>query len=72
MQVLGVCTILMAGLDVYTYLSVKGGHIVIKKEDGIPKAKGRDHINGVEGFWSFSKSWLYQYRGIPGIISACI
>jgi len=49
----------------YTFLSVKGDHIVIKKEDGIPKAKGRDHINGIEGFWSFSKNWLYQYRGIP-------
>jgi len=49
----------------YTYLSVKGDHIVIKKEGGVPKAKGRDHINGIEGFWSFSKNWLYQYRGIP-------
>ena len=22
-------------------------------------------IRGIEGFWSFSKNWLYQYRGIP-------
>lgn len=49
----------------YTWLSIKGDHIVVKKEQGMPKAKGKNHINGIEGFWSFSKSWLYQYRGIP-------
>ena len=25
---------------------------------------GRDHINGMEGFWSFAKTWLYHFRGI--------
>ena len=35
---------------------------MVLKEKGIPK--GRDHINGIEGFWSFAKHWLYQYRGI--------
>jgi transposase len=49
----------------YTRLSIKGDHVVVRKERGMPKAKGRDHINGIEGFWSFSKNWLYQYRGIP-------
>lgn len=49
----------------YTWLSVKGDHVIVKKEKGAPKAKGRNHINGIEGFWSFSKNWLYQYRGIP-------
>ena len=49
----------------YTRLSVKGDHVVIKKDQEKPRAKGRDHINGIEGFWSFSKNWLYQYRGIP-------
>jgi transposase len=49
----------------YTHLSVRGSHVVVEKEDGAPKGKGRDHINGIEGFWSFSKNWLYQYRGIP-------
>lgn len=49
----------------YTYLSIKGNHVVILKDQGRPRAKGRDHINGIEGFWSFSKNWLYQYRGIP-------
>lgn len=49
----------------YTRLSVKGDHVVVQKEQGSPKAKGRNHINGIEGFWSFSKNWLYQFRGIP-------
>lgn len=49
----------------YTRLAVKGNHVVIVKDKGVPRAKGRDHINGIEGFWSFSKNWLYQYRGIP-------
>jgi transposase len=49
----------------YTWLSVKGNHVVVEKERGAPKAKGRDHINGIEGFWSYSKNWLYQARGIP-------
>ena len=26
---------------------------------------GLDHINGIEGFWSYAKHWLYQYRGVP-------
>ena len=39
--------------------------MVVRKEEGVPKGKGRHHINGIEGFWSFSENWLYQYRGIP-------
>ncbi len=23
------------------------------------------HINGIEGFWSYAKVWLYHYRGVP-------
>jgi len=46
-------------------VSIKGKHVVVRKERGMPKEKGRGHINGIEGSWSFSKNWLYQYRGIP-------
>lgn len=42
---------------------MRGGHVVITKEKGRPK--GRDHINGIEGFWSYAKHWLYHYRGVP-------
>lgn len=47
----------------YAFLPIRGNHVVVLKEKGLPK--GRDHINGIEGFWSFAKHWLYQYRGIP-------
>lgn len=47
----------------YTFLNIRGNHVVIKKEKGKPK--GRDHLNGIEGFWSYAKHWLYHYRGIP-------
>lgn len=47
----------------YGSLPVRGNHVVVRKEKGMPR--GRDHLNGIEGFWSFAKNWLYQYRGIP-------
>jgi transposase len=47
----------------YGTLAVRGGHVVVRKEKGRPK--GRDHINGIEGFWSYAKHWLYHYRGVP-------
>lgn len=47
----------------YTFLPIRGNHVVVRKEKGRPK--GRDHINGIEGFWSYAKHWLYPYRGIP-------
>lgn len=47
----------------YASLALRGEHIVIRKERGRPK--GRDHINGIEGFWSYAKHWLYPYRGVP-------
>lgn len=47
----------------YTFLSIRGNHVVVTKEKGVPR--GRDHLNGIEGFWSFAKHWLYQFRGVP-------
>jgi transposase len=47
----------------YAGLSVRGSHVVVRKERGRPR--GRDHINGIEGFWSYAKHWLYHYRGVP-------
>jgi len=47
----------------YASLSVRGCHIVVRKEKGKPK--GRAHMNGIEGFWSYAKHWLYPYRGVP-------
>lgn len=47
----------------YASLAIRGNHIVVRKDRGRPK--GRDHINGIEGFWSYAKHWLYPYRGVP-------
>lgn len=47
----------------YASLSVAGQHVVVTKDKGVPK--GRDHLNGIEGFWSYAKHWLYMYRGVP-------
>ena len=47
----------------YTFLPIRGNHVIIRKELGRPK--GRNHINGIEGFWSYAKHWLYHYRGVP-------
>lgn len=27
-------------------------------------AREDTHINGIEGFWSYAKTWLYSYRGV--------
>jgi len=32
----------------YTFLPIRGNHVVVLKEKGIPK--GRNHMNGIEGF----------------------
>lgn len=47
----------------YATLRLRGDHVVVRKEKGKPV--GRDHINGIEGVWSYAKNWLYPYRGVP-------
>ena len=47
----------------YVSLTVRGDHIIVRKDQGKPR--GRDHINGIEGFWSYAKHWLHPYRGVP-------
>jgi transposase len=47
----------------YATLRTRGEHVVIRKQKGRPV--GREHINGIEGFWSYAKNWLYPYRGVP-------
>ena len=47
----------------YATLRMRGEHVTIRKAKGRPV--GRDHINGIEGFWSYAKNWLYPYRGVP-------
>ncbi len=48
----------------YASLKMRGKHEVIAH--GMEEYVREDvHINGIEGFWSYSKTWLYHYRGVP-------
>lgn len=47
----------------YATLATRGDHVEVRKQKGKPK--GKEHANGIEGFWSYAKNWLYQYRGVP-------
>lgn len=49
----------------YAFLPIRGNRVVVLKDKGVPK--GRDHINGIESFWSFAKHWQYQYIGISNV-----
>jgi transposase len=48
----------------YATLPLRGDHVVVSKQRG-GRPLGQDHINGIEGFWSYAKHWLYMYRGVP-------
>jgi len=46
----------------YTSLKFYGKHLPI--DHGKEFTKGRRHINGLEGFWSFAKERLLKYHGV--------
>lgn len=48
--------------DAYACVEARGKHVTIIKEKGKPIV---EHINGIEGFWSYAKTWLFHYRGVP-------
>jgi transposase len=43
------------------YLTIAHSRQFVKRPGG---RKYHSHINGIEGFWSFAKHGLYQYRGV--------
>jgi len=47
----------------YATFRLQGEHVVVRKEKG--RSKGRNHIEDLEGFWSFAKNWLTPFRGVP-------
>jgi transposase len=50
----------------YVSLWVRGERVVIGQANSGPsKPRGRDHVNGIEGFWSYSKTWLQNHRAMP-------
>jgi len=48
----------------YASLALRGKHKTVAH--GMEEYVKEDaHINGIEGFWSYAKVWLYHYRGVP-------
>ena len=48
----------------YCTLDELGKHEVVTRSKD-EYVRGNVHINGIEGFWSFAKNFLYAYRGVP-------
>jgi len=46
----------------YKSLTQVGKHLEINHQKDF--AKGRTHINGIEGFWSYAKERLHKYHGV--------
>lgn len=38
--------------------------MIVKHSKGFVSNKTNNHINGIEGFWSYAKHILYNYRGV--------
>ena len=51
------------GFKSYNSLSQFGKHNIIKHSKD-EFAKGHNHINGIEGFWSYAKERFHKYHGI--------
>ena len=48
------------------YQSLKrfGKHLVVNHSKTFVNKRTKNHINGIEGFWSYAKHILYNYRGV--------
>jgi len=48
----------------YQSLQRYGKHLVINHSKDFVDKRTKNHINGIEGFWSYAKHILYNYRGV--------
>jgi len=48
----------------YSSLKRLGKHHTVSHEKNLVDKRTKNHINGIEGFWSFAKHILYNYRGV--------
>jgi transposase len=48
----------------YQSLQRFGKHMVVNHSKDFVNKKTKNHINGIEGFWSYAKHILYNYRGV--------
>jgi len=48
----------------YVALELRGKHkrVTHKRDEYVREGV---HLNGIEGFWSYAKTWLYHYHGVP-------
>jgi transposase len=48
----------------YQSLKRYGKHLVVNHSKDFVSRRTKNHINGIEGFWSYAKHVLYNYRGV--------
>ncbi|MDO8571981.1 MAG: IS1595 family transposase [bacterium] len=48
----------------YNSLKRLGKHHTVNHSKSMVDKKTKNHINGIEGFWSYAKHILYNYRGV--------
>jgi transposase len=48
----------------YQSLQRFGKHLVVNHSKEFVNKRTKNHINGIEGFWSYAKHILYNYRGV--------
>ena len=48
----------------YQSLQRYGKHLVVNHSKDFVDKRSKNHINGIEGFWSYAKHILYNYRGV--------
>jgi transposase len=48
----------------YRSLKRYGKHHTVNHAKSVVDKKTKNHINGIEGFWSYAKHILYNYRGV--------
>jgi transposase len=48
----------------YRSLRRYGKHHTVNHRKGLVDRRTKNHINGIEGFWSYAKHILYNYRGV--------
>ena len=48
----------------YQSLRRYGKHHTVNHKKSLVDRRTRNHINGIEGFWSYAKHVLYNYRGV--------
>jgi len=48
----------------YNSLKRLGKHLTVNHSKSMVDKKTKNHINGIEGFWSYAKHILYNYRGV--------